>query len=193
MIQEVLKKRNFDINSDRLGPDCPFTHWKLYFKSTMRKLSAKKFLFFGENAEFRAGAYAITCSKIHIGNNVIIRPNTMLFADPRKGDAGSIIIEDDVMIGSGVHIYVANHRFDDISQPIILQGHSDAKSVILKKGCWIGANSIILAGVIVGENSTVLRTSNGGLNWSLISTGTDANLVSVSFGSANIGYAIGGN
>ena len=41
----------------------------------------------------------------------VIRPNTMLFAEP--GDCpGSITIENDVMIGAGVHIYVVKHRYD---------------------------------------------------------------------------------
>ncbi|MFA5462066.1 MAG: hypothetical protein WC274_08305 [Sulfurimonas sp.] len=72
----------------------------------MIKICTKKFKQFGKNAEFRAGAYAITCSKISLGNNVIIRPNCMLFADPRDKQEGEIIIEDNVMIGSGVHIYM---------------------------------------------------------------------------------------
>ncbi len=59
------------------------------------------------------------------------------------------------MIGSGVHIYVANHRFDSNEKDIIEQGHYEAKDVILKKGCWIGANVTILSGVIIGENSVV--------------------------------------
>jgi len=155
MIREILNKRSFDIKSDRLGSDCPFTHWKLYFKSSMKKLCQSKFKYFGENTEFRAGAYAIICSKISLGNNVIIRPNTMLFADPRKGEDGSIIIEDNVMLGSGVHIYVANHRFDDMNTPIINQGHYKAETVVLKKGCWVGANCIILPGVTIGENSVI--------------------------------------
>lgn len=155
MISEIIKKYKFDKNSDRLGPDCPFTHWKLYFKSSMIRVCEEKFKFFGKNAEFRAGAYAITCSKISLGDNVVIRPNTMLFADPREGEQGHIVIEDNVMVGSGVHIYVANHRFDDVNKPIIFQGHYDAKNVVLKKGCWIGANSTILAGVTIGENSVI--------------------------------------
>lgn len=154
MIYDLIKKYKFDVSSDRLGPDCPFTHWKLYFRSSMCKMCQNKFMFFGKNSEFRAGAYAITCSKISIGNNVIIRPNTMLFADPRK-KKGNIVIEDNVMIGSGVHIYVANHRFDSNEQDIIEQGHYDAKDVVLKQGCWIGANTTILPGVIIGENSVV--------------------------------------
>jgi acetyltransferase-like isoleucine patch superfamily enzyme len=154
MISDIIKKYLFDYQSDRIGPDCFFTHYKLYFKNSMIKVCKKKFKTFGDSSEFRAGAYAITCSKISIGSNVIIRPNTMLFADPRIG-RGEIIIHDNVMIGSGVHIYVANHRFDLKDIDIIKQGHDEAEDVILKQGCWIGANSIILPGVTIGKNSVI--------------------------------------
>jgi len=155
MIKTFYSKRLFDITADRLGPDCPFTHWRLYFKPTMYKICKKKFRHFSENSEFRSGAYAIACSKISIGENVIIRPNTMMFADPRDGNKGYITIEKDVMIGSGVHIYVANHRFDMKEQNIINQGHYDAENVVLKEGCWIGANVVILPGVTIGKNAVV--------------------------------------
>lgn len=155
MIKSFFAKRTFDLQSDRLGPDCPFTHWRLYFKETMLAISKSKFKDFSDTAEFRAGAYAIACSKISIGKNVIIRPNSMLFADPRKGVDGSILIEDDVMLGSGVHIYTGNHRFDLPNVNLIDQGHSSPKTVILKEGCWLGANVIILPGVTIGKNSIV--------------------------------------
>lgn len=157
MINDIIRKIKFDINSDRLGPDCPFTHWKLYYKSSMKKLCKKKFMRFGNNTEFRAGAYAITCSKISLGDNVIIRPNCMLFADPRD-ELGEIIIEDNVMLGSGVHIYVANHRFD-LDENIINQGHYSPKNVIVKEGAWLGANVIVLPGVTIGEKSVVAAGS----------------------------------
>jgi len=120
----------------------------------MRRLCSAKFLKFGIGAEFRAGAYAICCSKISLGNRVIIRPGCMLFADPRNGGAG-ITIEDEVMLGSGVHIYVHNHKFDDCSTPIIDQGHYPSKPVLLEKGSWIGAGAIILPGVTIGRNAVV--------------------------------------
>jgi acetyltransferase-like isoleucine patch superfamily enzyme len=120
----------------------------------MFKICTKKFKYFGISAEFRPGAYAICCSKISIGKRVVIRPGTMLFASP--GIKGAmIIIEDDVLIGSGVHIYTGNHSFNDASIPIIDQGHDEFEDVILKKGCWLGANSIILPGVSIGYNSVV--------------------------------------
>jgi len=140
---------------DRIGPDFPLTHWMLYFKFLMRIFCKKKFLYFDTSSEFRPGSYAITCSKISIGKNVTIRPGTMLFADPRVGSDGCIIIENDAMIGSGVHIYVANHRYTIKGLNIINQGHCNAKSVVLKEGCWVGANSTILPGVEVGARSVV--------------------------------------
>jgi len=153
MLNEILKRIHYWKRGDRIGPDILATHWKLYFKSTMVKLCKKKFKYFHDTAEFRPGAYAIGCSDICIGKRVIIRPQTMLFADP--GFDGSIIIEDDVLIGSGVHIYVSEHRFNNSAIPIIDQGYNISKRVLLKKGCWVGANAIILPGVTVGENAVV--------------------------------------
>lgn len=75
----------------------------------------------------------------------------MLFADEYEG----ITIEDGVMLGAGVHCYVNNHRFDDPELPIIDQGYYPSQPVLLKAGCWVGANAIILPGVTIGENAVV--------------------------------------
>ncbi len=154
MIRDIIKKYKFDINSDRLGPDCPFSHWKLYFKKSMKKLCKEKFAYFGENSEFRAGAFADACSKIYIGNNVIIRPNSIIFAEP-SGEQGKIFIEDNCLLGSGVHIYASNHSFNNPDVDIFYQGQQEGKDVKLMKGCWIGANSIILPGVVIGKNCVI--------------------------------------
>lgn len=155
LINEIIRKYRFCRDTDRIGPDIPFTHWKLYFNNPMLKLCKKKFKFFSDSAQFRAGAYAVGCSKISIGNRVIIRPQVMLFGETLMGMECSILIEDDVMMGSGVHIYVNNHKFDDPNIPIINQGYYPDEQVVLKKGCWIGANAIILPGVTIGENSVI--------------------------------------
>lgn len=157
-IVDLIKKIKFDLKADRLGPDIPFTHWQLYFKKLMIKLCKRKFQHFSDKSEFRPGAYAICCSKISIGNRVIVRPGSMLFGDPRE-NGGYITIEDDVLIGSCVHIYTSNHSFNRLDLPIIDQGHNHAASVVLKKGCWIAANVTILAGVTIGENSVIAAGS----------------------------------
>ena len=158
MIYQFIKKIKFDINADRIGPDIPFTHWKLYFKKTMLKLCEEKFSAFGRNSEMRPGSYAVCCSNISIGERVVIRPGSMLFAYPNEGHP-NILIEDDVLIGSGVHIYTANHKFGLKGIPVIKQGYFDCKPVIIKRGSWIGANVMILPGVTIGENSVVGASS----------------------------------
>jgi hypothetical protein len=67
----------------------------------------------------------------------------------------SIDIQDDVAIGSGVHIYTNNHRFDDPELPIKAQGHHPPLPVVIEKGAWIGANAILLPGVTIGKGAVV--------------------------------------
>lgn len=155
LIGDVIKKIKYCCNADRIGPDLPFTHWKLHFKHSMLKICKKKFKKFANTAEVRAGAYIVGCSQIEIGEQVIIRPNSMLFGETVDPIGVSIVIEDNVMLGSGVHIYVNNHKFDNPDIPIIDQGYYPDQQVVLKTGCWIGANSIILPGVTIGKNAVV--------------------------------------
>ena len=151
LIKEIYNKYIFCKNTDRIGPDIPFTHWKLHFKSLMIKLCKSKFKRFSNTADFRAGAYAVCCSNISLGENVIVRPGTMIFAD----EYAEVIIEDNVMMGAGVHFYVNNHRFDRTDIPLIEQGYYSSKGILVKEGSWIGANSILLPGVTIGKNSVV--------------------------------------
>ena len=150
----AMKKLKFWLQADRIGPDIPINHWMLHFERTMIRLCQKKFKYFDDLAVFRHGAYAVCCSKISIGAQVTIRPGTMLFADPRPGGAG-IVIEHNVLIGSGVHMYVNNHRYDDTTLFISKQGWYDSKEILVKEGSWIGANAIILPGVTIGKNAVV--------------------------------------
>lgn len=48
-------------------------------------------------------------------------------------------------------------------------------------------------GIAVGDTGTVVRTTDGGSHWSLITSVTQNRLYSVHFPSANIGYAVGNN
>ena len=156
-MKELFQRIHYWQNCDRIGPDIPLTHWQLYFPKLMHRLCSKKFGKFGQKAEFRPGSYAINCKSIFLGDRVVIRPNSMLFADSRSN--GLIEIGDGVLIGSGVHIYVSNHKFESDERLIIDQGHHEPKSVKIEKGAWIGANVIVLPGVTVGENAVVAAGS----------------------------------
>jgi acetyltransferase-like isoleucine patch superfamily enzyme len=154
---DFLSRVKFWNQADRIGPDIPSTHWQLHFNSTMNKLCKKRFKKFGDESDFRPGSYAEACSKISIGDRVVIRPGSFLFADPTEG-GGEIVIEGDVLLGSGIHIYTNNHEFSNTQIPISEQGYPLAtisNSVTIKRGSWIGANSIILPGITIGANSVV--------------------------------------
>lgn len=151
----MFKKIRFWLTANRLGPDMPLTHILLHSKRLGTKLCQRKFAHFGKGSAVRPGSYVICTDMISIGDSVVIRPATMLFASPHGNGTANITIEDLVSIGSGVHIYTANHEYRDTSRPIFEQGHREVQPVVVKKGAWIGANAIILPGVTVGENSVV--------------------------------------
>lgn len=154
ILNELFRKIKFWKTVDRIGPDIIWTYWRLFFKTTMLKLCKQKFLHFGNSSELRPGSYVVGCSQISIGERVIIRPGSFFHGESNTL-LKTILIEDDVLIGSGVHIYVENHQFSNPHLLISEQGHSQAKQVKLKRGCWIGANVIILPGVEIGENSVI--------------------------------------
>ena len=157
-MKSIFRKFKFWMSADRIGPDMPLTHWMLYSSRLGQYLCRKKFKSLGTGSSIRPGVYVIACSKIDLGKNVTLRPGTMVHADPREGGAG-IVIEDEVLIGSSVHVYVDTHNFNDVSRPISEQGFLPSKQVLIKKGAWIGANAIILPGVTIGTNSVVGASS----------------------------------
>ena len=153
----IFRRFRYWYDVDRIGPDIPLTHWMLYFPKTMEMLCERKFLGFGINSEIRPGAYIVNCSKIRIGSNVVIRPGVFMFADERDG-AGQILVDDDVLIGSSCHFYVANHSFGNTEKPIGSQGYPDPKvsdSIHIEHGAWLGANVVVLPGVSIGANSVI--------------------------------------
>lgn len=154
-MRRIIERLKFLWSAPRLGHDIPLTYFLLFSRRLTHKNCMRKFSCFWEGADFRLGAYAIETGKISLGNNVVIRLGTMLFASPQSDTSIQISIEENAMLGSGDHIYVSNHAFNDVSRPIIQQGHQDVKPVRIGTGAWIVANVIILPGVSIGENSVI--------------------------------------
>ncbi|MCC9064878.1 DapH/DapD/GlmU-related protein [Flavobacterium piscisymbiosum] len=87
----------------------------------------------------------INCGKhITIGKNVFINFDCTFLA------LGGITIEDDVLIGPKVSLITENHPLN----PEERKGLT-AKSILIKKNAWIGANATILSGVTIGKNAVV--------------------------------------
>lgn len=137
----------------KIGPDMYLTHWLLFFKPFRLWFQKRKIKQIGENSEIRPYATILGTGNVYIGKNVIIPGGTNICTYP--GDENSkIIIEDDVLLGPNVAIYSSTHQYQDISMPIKDQGYKVAATT-LKKGCWIGINSVIMPGVTIGQNSVV--------------------------------------
>jgi acetyltransferase-like isoleucine patch superfamily enzyme len=85
--------------------------------------------------------------KMKIGKNVIINQNCIL--DPR----GGLVIESNVNISRSCSIYTAGHKIND-------ENFDDfTKSVKILDHAWIGPNSIIQPGVMIGRGAVVLPGS----------------------------------
>lgn len=151
----IANKLKFWIGCNRIGPDIPLTHILLYSKRLGRWWGLKKLKRLGGGAEIRPHAYLVETGNISLGENVVIRPGTMFFAVPTADGSGDITVEDNALIGSGVHVYVSNHRFDSHDADIMFQGHTPPKPVLIRQGAWIGACAVILPGVTVGRNAVV--------------------------------------
>lgn len=77
--------------------------------------------------------------RAQIGEYVHIGPNC---------DLGWVILENDVLLGSGVHVLSGKnqHHVDDVNQPIRLQG-GRYESVRIGAGTWVGNGAIIMANI----------------------------------------------
>ena len=62
---------------------------------------------------------------------------------------GKIIIGQGCYIASNVGMITQNHDLDNLDQ------RSEPKDIVLGKNCWIGMNSVILPGVVLGEKTIV--------------------------------------
>jgi acetyltransferase-like isoleucine patch superfamily enzyme len=149
----MLKKLWWYWTTNRLGPDVPLTHLLLFSRRLGRWVCRKKFKEFGEGSEVRPYTYVVSTQNVSFGNNVVLRPGSMIFADDET--TGTVTIEDDVLMGAGVHFYVNNHKYDRTDITILEQGYYPSAGVRVCRGAWIGANAIILPGVTIGQNAVV--------------------------------------
>lgn len=70
------------------------------------------------------------------------------------GCSGRITIGADVMFGPGVQVYSENHVYADPTRPIKDQG-VERSFVTIEDDCWIGAGTIVTAGVTIGRGSII--------------------------------------
>lgn len=67
---------------------------------------------------------------------------------------GPVTIGNHTILAQNVVLSGLNHNYEDISLPIHIQG-VNVKPIIIEDDVWIGANSMIAAGVTVGKHTIV--------------------------------------
>jgi galactoside O-acetyltransferase len=87
-------------------------------------------------------------TKLILGNQVIINVGSYISGE------GSLVIEDEVLIGAQVRILSAGHEIhagaSSIARNPITHG-----PIHIGRGAWIGAGSTILQGVTIGEGGVI--------------------------------------
>lgn len=121
----------------------------------LRYYSASKFISkCGQNVNFEKGA--------RFGTDLVIGKNSGVGINSKL--SSGVVIGENVMMGPDVVILTKNHNFDNIEKPMINQGLSPIKKVVIENDVWIGQRVIILPGVIIkrgiviGAGSVVTKT-----------------------------------
>jgi acetyltransferase-like isoleucine patch superfamily enzyme len=153
----VLGHLKFILFFPKIGPDMYLTHWLLYLKPLRLFFQKRKLGRIGKNSEVRPFSTIIGTRNVFVGDNVIIPPGTTIVALPGREDS-KVEIEDDVLIAPNVAIYGVTHTFENCAVPVKNQPLRVGVTR-LKKGCWIGINSVILPGITIGRNSVIAANS----------------------------------
>ncbi len=119
------------------------------------RLISKKSLFIGSNIVIGSGSeirdYVVIQSltgTVVIGNNTQINHFTVIYG-------GNVYIGDNVMIAPHVMIASGNHDYVQTERPMRFAGILTRGPIRIEDNVWIGANSTITDGVIVGREAVV--------------------------------------
>ncbi|MDV2470207.1 acyltransferase [Acinetobacter chinensis] len=125
----------------------------LGYKIALKSIWAKNILRLNTPQKFPT---AINCH-ISNGNNVIFHPDDINnFQSPGtyyQNFKAKIFLGKGSYIGPNVGIITANHIIGNLDQ------HDEGQDVIIGEQCWIGMNSVILPGVVLGNNIVVAAGS----------------------------------
>ena len=87
---------------------------------------------------------------IYLGKNSHINQHCCVWASENS----KIVLGDDLLMGPGVKIYSSNHSIADNRIPMNRQPFIE-KDIIIGNDVWLGSNSVVVAGVKIGDSSVI--------------------------------------
>jgi len=137
-----------------------------YCRKKVNKIQGGRYCYIGK------GTNIVNGCRIVVKENVSIRKYCDLFAGKyieigkgcdigtRNRIVGNVIIEDYVLFGPDNYICSSDHKYEDVSIPIIhsgtyevnRNGHSDLK---IGSGSWIGTHVAIIGDVHIGKHCVI--------------------------------------
>jgi len=100
-----------------------------------------------EGTKVEHNVYLSDSKGIKIGKSCRINENVFLQGDVEIGDY--------CMLAPSVAIYSTTHRYENVDTPMLLQGDADRRKVIIGDDVWIGRNSVVLPGVVIGNGAII--------------------------------------
>jgi acetyltransferase-like isoleucine patch superfamily enzyme len=88
-------------------------------------------------------------ARIRIGSGTFLNLGVMIAAFEL------VEIGDHCMLANGCFVSEANHRFDDVHQPVTWQGFSTKGPTRIGDNVWCGAHVVVTSGVTIGERAIV--------------------------------------
>ena len=129
----------------------------LFLKTIFKKIKMK-FVFFKFNLD-KANVHR----SFYVANNVYLPSNLVAGAFSYIGTGSKIYpnveLGDYSMIANDVKILGGDHTFNIPGLPIIFCDRGVIKKTIIGKDVWIGANSIIMTGVKIGNGAIIAAGS----------------------------------
>ncbi len=118
-----------------------------------------------KSADIKNRENIILSNKVRINKGVVLWPGSELLkigantgVNPYVTIYGKVTIGKNNMIAPHVMIAGGTHNFHSVEIDIYMQGGT-SKGIEIKDNVWIGANSVIIDGVIIGEGAIIAAGS----------------------------------
>ena len=148
------------------------TEWKRFVGRVLYVAIGKKLPMSGARVSFGARRFRQFCAHLILddcGKWVNIDKGVTFATDIKLGEGSGIgtyssiptgvTIGDHVMIGIDVLMFTNEHRHDDITVPMGLQGRTEVKPIVIEDDVWVGSRSLIMKGVRIGHGAIIAAGS----------------------------------